>query len=118
MRSPFLALALGLGLLAAAPAPEQSAGIPIPRTPLERHDIRDRLGRRVTYYISRPATPAPLMLMIQGSGCEPVMRIAEAGSYSTLFNLIPYAAEGRFTVMAVEKRSERRMQAFRRSRRS
>ncbi|HYI64717.1 MAG TPA: hypothetical protein VEW71_07515 [Allosphingosinicella sp.] len=103
MRLPFLALALGLGLLAATPAVGQSAGIPIPRIPLEKHEIRDRLGRRITYYISRPATPAPLMLMIQGSGCDPVMRIAEAGSYSSLFNLLPYAAEGRFAVMAVEK---------------
>jgi pimeloyl-ACP methyl ester carboxylesterase len=96
-------LAFALGLLAATPAPAQSVGTPIPRTALERHQIRDRLGREVTYYVSHPATPAPLMLMIQGSGCEPVMHIADTGSYSTLYNLIPYAAQGRFTVLAVEK---------------
>jgi alpha/beta hydrolase family protein len=98
-----LALAFGLGLFTAGPAPAQSVGAPIARTALERHQIRDRLGRQVIYYISHPSGPAPLMLMIQGSGCEPIMHIADAGSYSTLYNLIPYAAQGRFTVMAVEK---------------
>jgi pimeloyl-ACP methyl ester carboxylesterase len=96
-------LGFGLALLAATPAPAQSVGTPIPRTALERHQIGDRLGRQVTYYVSHPATPAPLMLMIQGSGCEPVMHVADAGSYSSMYNLIPYAGQGRFTVIAVEK---------------
>jgi pimeloyl-ACP methyl ester carboxylesterase len=100
MRSLVPALLL---LVAAAPLAAQSPGTPIARTALERHQIRDRLGREVTYYVSHPPTPAPLMLMIQGSGCEPIMHIAETGSYSTMYNLIPYAAQGRFTVLAVEK---------------
>jgi len=41
--------------------------------------------------------------MIQGSGCNQVMRISPSGSVSTLYNFLPYAAEGKFTVMAVEK---------------
>ena len=98
-----LALAFNLGLFAAEPTAAQSRGIPISRTSVEKHEIKDAAGRPITYYISRPATPAPLMLMIQGSGCERVMNIAEAGSYSTLYNFLPYAAQGRFTMMAVEK---------------
>lgn len=91
-------------LLFAAPSLQaQSAGTPISGTPLEKHKLTDASGRRITYYISHPARPAPLMLMIQGSGCEPVMHIAATGSYSTLYNFVPYAGEGRFTVMAVEK---------------
>ncbi len=90
-------------LVGSAPLAAQSVGTPIPRTPIERHEISDSGGRRITYYISRPANPAPLLLMIQGSGCERVMNIAEAGSYSTLYNFLPYAGRQRFTVMAVEK---------------
>jgi pimeloyl-ACP methyl ester carboxylesterase len=96
-------LACGLGLFIAEPLAAQSRGTPIPRTPIEKHEISDSGGRRITYYISRPAKPAPLMLMIQGSGCERVMHIADAGSYSSLYNFLPYAAQGRFAVMAVEK---------------
>jgi pimeloyl-ACP methyl ester carboxylesterase len=103
MRARGLALALAFGLLAAAPVRAQSPGTQVAGLPLERHEISDQAGRRITYYVSRPARPAPLLLMIQGSGCEPVMRISDAGSHSTLYNFLPYAAEGRFTVMAVEK---------------
>jgi pimeloyl-ACP methyl ester carboxylesterase len=93
----------GLALLLAEPAAAQSRGTPVHGTPIEKHEIIDPGGRRITYYISRPAKPAPLMLMIQGSGCERVINIAGTGSYSSLYNFIPYAAQGRFTVMAVEK---------------
>ena len=43
-------------------------------TSLQLHKITDRLGRTVTYYISRPKSAAPLLLMIQGSGCDPLLR--------------------------------------------
>lgn len=77
---------------------------PVAGTSFERHVIKDGLGRNVTYYISRPKDgPAPLMLMIQGSGCAPVMNPQPGGTYSTLFNLLPFGADGRFTVLAVEK---------------
>jgi pimeloyl-ACP methyl ester carboxylesterase len=75
----------------------------VPGVPLVRHQVRDPLGRIVTYYVSHPARAAPLMLMIQGSGCEPIVHSAPRGSYSTLFDLLPFAKEGKFTVMAVEK---------------
>jgi dienelactone hydrolase len=72
-----------------------------------RHDIKDAQGRTITYYIGHPAKPAPLLLMIQGSGCGQVVMnygTAEKPAYgSTLYQFLPYAAEGRFTVMAVEK---------------
>ena len=98
-----LIFALALGLPAAAAVQAQSAGILVGGTPLEKHEISDGAGRRIAYYVSRPATPAPLLLMIQGSGCEPILHIADARTYSTLYNFLPYAGQGRFTVMAVEK---------------
>jgi pimeloyl-ACP methyl ester carboxylesterase len=75
----------------------------IPGTAFERHQIKDRLGRVVMYYISRPSAPAPLLLMIQGSGCVPLMNIQPSGTYSTLFDLLPFGSEGQFAVVAVEK---------------
>jgi pimeloyl-ACP methyl ester carboxylesterase len=41
--------------------------------------------------------------MIQGSGCDTIVRTGSGGTYSTFFNLLPFAGEGRFTVLAVEK---------------
>ena len=77
-------------------------GAQIAGTPFDKREIVDSLGRTVTYYISQPKTaPAPVMLMLQGSGCVEV--INEKGRYSTFYNLVPYAQEGRFTVVAVEK---------------
>jgi dienelactone hydrolase len=72
-------------------------------TSLQLHKITDRLGRPVTYYISRPKSPAPLLLMIQGSGCDPVLRTGSSGTYSTLYDLLPFAAEQPYAVIAVEK---------------
>jgi predicted esterase len=72
-------------------------------TPFEKHEITDSLGRQIVYYISKPESPAPLLLMIQGSGCARVMNVQTGGVYSTLFNLLPFAKEGQFAVMAVEK---------------
>ncbi|HMN43050.1 MAG TPA: alpha/beta fold hydrolase [Povalibacter sp.] len=76
---------------------------PVPGTAFEARQIKDKLGRNITYYVSRPKNPAPLLLMIQGSGCVPVMNIQPGGAYSTLFNLLPFGNEGRFTVLSVEK---------------
>lgn len=100
---------LAAGLLALLFAPESTAAPPPPPgesvagTPLFKHAVRDRLGRTLTYYASRPPRPAPILLMIQGSGCGRVVKTANGQSYSTLYNLIPFAAESRFTVVAVEK---------------
>lgn len=77
---------------------------PIAGTPLERRMVQEDSGRRVTYYMSRPkSATAPIMLMIQGSGCAPLLTIRPGGASTTMFNLIKYAAEGKFTVIAVEK---------------
>ncbi|MDO9224365.1 MAG: alpha/beta fold hydrolase [Caulobacter sp.] len=71
--------------------------------PLERRTVVDRSGRKITYYVSHPDHPAPIMLLIQGSGCQPVMARNGGQFFSTLFSLLPVASEGRFTVVAVEK---------------
>lgn len=98
-------IALAVASAAPAVAADRSAGIVIPGTSLTRYEIKTRDGRTVRYYLSLPKQPAPLLLMIQGSGCGTVLRQNPGGgsSYSTLYNLLPYAAEGKFAVLAVEK---------------
>lgn len=81
----------------------------VPNPAFEKRSVTDKLGRRVTYYASKPSKPAPLLLMIQGSGCTSVLASQSGGS--TIFNLGPFANEQRFTVIAVEKpHAERRTQ--------
>jgi dienelactone hydrolase len=64
----------------------------------------DASGRAITYYMSRPKNgPAPLMLMIQGSGCNRIAYEQGGQKMLTLFNLLQLANEGRFAIVAVEK---------------
>lgn len=73
-------------------------------TPFDKYHIHDSQNRKITYYLSKPkASTAPILLMIQGSGCTPILAEHASGTYSTLFNLIPFAQEGNFSVLAVEK---------------
>ncbi len=76
----------------------------VPGTPFQEYKVKDSSGREITYYLSKSKkVSAPILLMIQGSGCVPLLNIQPTGAYSTLFNLIPFAQEGDFSVLAVEK---------------
>jgi len=94
-----------LALATQAPlANAQAEGHAIPGAHLDQREIVDSLGRKVTYYISHPKKArAPILLMIQGSGCTEVMHVDGPKTLSRLFDLLPFAAEGDFTVVAVEK---------------
>jgi len=77
---------------------------PIAGTPFEQHVVRDTLGRSVTYYVTLPTSePKPIMLVIQGSGCIPVLTMTAGGASSSVYNLQKFARDGRFTVISVEK---------------
>lgn len=93
----FASAMLGLTVLGVQAAP-------VAGTPFERHLIDDPSGRNVTFYISRPtAARAPLLLMIQGSGCNLAISEGSGKASSTVFNLLPFASEGQFATMVVEK---------------
>lgn len=101
----FLSAALNLPQSSVA---QESAGpgspANLPGTPFDRREIQDSLGRKVTYYLSQPKkAPAPILLMLQGSGCARVINEQRGSSFSTIFNLVPFAQGGQFTVVAVEK---------------
>ncbi len=103
MRILLIALLLGSVFFHTDDSIADTSVVGIPGTTFEQHQITDKSGRQLTYYLSHGAAPAPLLLMIQGSGCGSVMHVQGNGSYSTLFDLLPFGKEGQFTVMAVEK---------------
>ena len=58
----------------------------------------------VRYYLSAPRQKAPLVLFIQGSGCvPPFVGLGTPNRYSTIYNWLPLASQGRYAVMAVDK---------------
>ena len=77
---------------------------PIAGSSFERRAVKDSNARNITYYISRPKSlSAPIMLVIQGSGCRPVLTVQNDKVSSSIFNLEKFAREGKFAVVAVEK---------------
>ncbi|MES2676651.1 MAG: alpha/beta fold hydrolase [Pseudomonadota bacterium] len=73
-------------------------------TSFSEYTIQDKTGRNITYYLSKSNTKgAPLLLMIQGSGCDRVFNKSPDSVYSTIFNLVNIANENKFSVLAVEK---------------
>ena len=72
-------------------------------TPFEKYKIKNK-SDNITYYLSESKTAdAPLLLMIQGSGCNRVLSKKDNQVYSSIFNLSQIANSGSFSVLAVEK---------------
>jgi predicted esterase len=96
-------------LLAAVPArgaaPDvQQENVVIGNAAIARVTLAQGSARPVRYYLSMPAARAPLVLMIQGSGCTPPFTgIGTPHPSSTIYNWLPLAGQKRHAVMAVEK---------------
>lgn len=61
-------------------------------------------GPTVDYYISRTSQPAPLILMIQGSGCGPVFSgLGTPAKMSHVFSYIDWVRTEKYAVMVVNK---------------
>ncbi|MBL8687882.1 MAG: alpha/beta fold hydrolase [Rhodospirillaceae bacterium] len=90
-----------LVLLVVAPAAAER----VPGTQFEKLSTTDGLGRRVTYYLSDSATPKPLALVIQGSGCSALFRPLADGAMSAVgyHNVFRSIGGERYRVLAVEK---------------
>ena len=115
---PFLRGTLTL-LLSGLAACCSAAESPEPRLPYIKNIRRDNLSigglafvevhlersgaPPLSFFVSRPPRPAPLLLYIQGSGCRPAFVRMGDQLVSTVFSLLPTAAQGRYTVMVVDK---------------
>jgi dipeptidyl aminopeptidase/acylaminoacyl peptidase len=87
------------------PAPQRD---PAPLgVPFDRYTTTDRLGRTVTFYLSRPPKGAtkslPLAVMVQGSGASSVFRQRDGKTFGGLQMLVLAAAKGLARVLAAEK---------------
>ncbi len=92
-----------LALVVGLPAWAATGSTP-PPPEFEAHHVTDGLGRDITYYVSHPPKPAPLLLLIQGSGCIPAWtRDSQGRVASTIFMAWPAQREARFTVLIVDK---------------
>jgi dienelactone hydrolase len=73
-------------------------------TPFERYTCTDNLGRTITFYLSRASEkPLPLILLIQGSGCQSIWTKRQGKIGGGLQNLLLSAVKGKCRVLAVEK---------------
>ena len=76
----------------------------IPGLPYEKMQTTDADGRVVTYYVTHPDKPSPLVLFIQDSGCDSLFDRRENGTYTGEISvLMKRAAKDRVTLLAVEK---------------
>jgi dipeptidyl aminopeptidase/acylaminoacyl peptidase len=74
----------------------------------DRYTTKDSLGRAITFYLSTPpgkdgAAKLPIVLYIQGSGCQSLFQKRGehvSGGYHTV---LPLEAKGRARILAVEK---------------
>lgn len=70
----------------------------------QSYKLSSKSGPEIEYYITKTKEKAPLLLFIQGSGCTPVFIPSSPKLYgSTVYNLIPFAALGKYAVMVVKK---------------
>lgn len=100
----FFGVALCWPFFTCAVSQELGSSTVIADTSFERRTVQDMRARTVSYYISHPKSgSAPIMLVIQGSGCTPVLTVRDGKVSSSVFNLEKFASDGKFTVMAVEK---------------
>lgn len=61
-------------------------------------------GAEVSYYFSQAKKQgAPLLLMIQGSGCQKIITKTQHGYTSNIFNLYKIASQGDFSVLVIDK---------------
>jgi pimeloyl-ACP methyl ester carboxylesterase len=65
--------------------------------------LQDGAGVPVRYFLSKPASRAPLVLFIQGSGCVPSFMMHEGKRRSTIPYWETLAGQGRYAAMAVDK---------------
>jgi len=71
---------------------------------LTRVTLQDADGPPIRYTLSTPARKAPLVLMIQGSGCVPnFMGVGTPEAKATIPGWKIIASQGRYAVMAVDK---------------
>jgi pimeloyl-ACP methyl ester carboxylesterase len=96
--------ALLMPALAGAAEVTESARFKVGKTEVVGYRLTQEGAPDVEYFISKTDHPAPLVLMIQGSGCAPVFSgLDTARRSSNVFGYIDLAQQGKYAVMMVNK---------------
>lgn len=96
-------LLLAISAQAAAPDAHEDRFQAGPLT-ISRLTLDEGADPPVRYYLSKPAQKAPLVLMIQGSGCVPnFMGLGTSEVKATVPGWMLLAKQGRYALMAVDK---------------
>ena len=99
--------AMSVAAFAAAPTPATSfaAGTPAEGTAFQRRQVSDGHGGVIRFYLSPGVEgPRPLLLLIQGSGCEALFARGKSGLQATAGqDIVQQIAAGRYVVAVVEK---------------
>lgn len=98
----FLLFVLGLRTACAAPPVPQEV-IRFGTVEFQPHVAIARGFPPITFYQSGNDPSMPTLLLVQGSGCQPLMVRSQGNQYSTFYGLINAAQDGRFNVLVVEK---------------
>ena len=92
-------------MAAATPQPAFVQGRPVEGQAFVRYVAHSPAGDDIHYYLAPGTSPAsPLLVLVQGSGCEPLFARGKKGLRATAGqDLISKDARGRLAVMLVEK---------------
>ncbi len=105
-------LSVFLGLVVLGPvAADPPKAVPDPTPlgiPYQRYTTKDALGRTITFYLAlapaeKPEAKLPLVLWVQGSGCQSLFSKRGDQVGEGLQGLLRAEAKGRVRVLAVEK---------------
>ena len=98
-----LAAAMLLPALAAAEATE-TGRFKIGKTEVVGYRLTQEGAPDVEYFLSKTDQPAPLVVLIQGSGCAPVFSgLDTPRRASNIYGYIELAQQGKYAVMVVDK---------------
>ncbi|USX12575.1 prolyl oligopeptidase family serine peptidase [Oxalobacteraceae bacterium OTU3CAMAD1] len=104
MRTGLLVGAWLVSALAGAAEVTETGGFTVGATEVVGYKLSQEGAPDVEYFISKTKEPAPLVLLIQGSGCAPVFSgLDTLRRSSNVFGYIDLAQQGKYAVMVVNK---------------
>lgn len=104
MRTVLFVGAWLVSALAGAAEVTETGGFTVGTTEVVGYRLSQEGAPDVEYFISKTREPAPLVLLIQGSGCAPVFSgLGTSRRSSNVFGYIDLAQQGKYAVMVVNK---------------